>query len=84
MVLECHECKEVISDLKNGLVVIVRDESRNYKIGFLVHKGDCDNKLEGTAQAQGLNANSSMELNSLGNDENIKYYLATGENPFDR
>ncbi|MCS5503524.1 hypothetical protein NY607_20650 [Lysinibacillus sp. A4] len=84
MVLVCHECDEIISDLGNGLVVIVRDSNRNYHSGHLVHKGDCDKKLESKSEYKGLNTNSSMEISSLGNEDNINYYLSTGENPFDR
>lgn len=84
MVFQCSQCPTEITDLKNGLVVIVRDSDRNHVEGHLVHKGDCDDKLRNYADKQGLNANSSMEISSLGNEDNINYYLSTGENPFDR
>lgn len=84
MNLVCTECGNEITDLNDGLIVIERDNRLKYIDGHIVHKGDCDTALEIKIRNKGLNANSSMEIGTLGSEDNIKYYLSTGKNPFDR
>ncbi|GEM_PF-4006319 len=81
MVLVCHECNEKITDLNNGLVVLIRDNNLNFIEGLLVHKENCDEQLRKYAENNGLNANASMVISFLGNEENINYYLTTGKMP---
>lgn len=84
MILVCAECGNEITDLRDGLIVIERDNRLDYINGHIVHKGDCDTALANKIRNKGFNANSNMEISSLGSEDNIRYYLSTGKNPFDR
>lgn len=75
----CYSCNSQIHDKQNALIVIERSLNGKYIAGFIVHKQECDDKLEAQIHKRGKNSNSSMELSAFDTDLELIKYLETGE-----
>lgn len=75
----CECCKQPIEDLKDGLVVKIREANGDFVKGLVLHKGECDDKAVRLYEAQGKRTNSSFNLDTLVASNNVERYRVTGE-----